>query len=342
MALQCRFNFILSPFSFCKPKIQTLSPFSPTLYTSSSSDPKLSAQRHKVRNTVCAVTSKENSFGSSAVADTDIFKLTYLEVNGWLWEVNGLKLLVDPILVGNLDFGMPWLSDGAKKTLKNFSLSDLPDQIDCLLITQSLDDHCHLRTLRPLSQKYPNLRVIATRNAKTLLDPLFTNVTYIEPGQSHQISTADNASVEVRATGGPIVGLPWEPPEKSYMVTSPRGQLSLYFEPHCLNEENIVEKLQADIVITPVTKQLLSGLTLVSGQEDAVKLAKLLKAKFVVPMSKGDLDAKGLLTGFLQPQGTTESFKALMSQELPRVQVLEPTPGQPLEIRPPQNLRLAS
>lgn len=33
-----------------------------------------------------------------------------------------MKLLVDPILVGNLDFGIPFLFDGAKKFLKNFKV----------------------------------------------------------------------------------------------------------------------------------------------------------------------------------------------------------------------------
>eukprot|EP01018_Ginkgo_biloba_P026020 Gb_20323 [translate_table: standard] len=47
-------------------------------------------------------------------------RLTYLEGNSWLWEVGGVKILVDPILVGNLDFGIPWLYDAAKKKLKNF------------------------------------------------------------------------------------------------------------------------------------------------------------------------------------------------------------------------------
>lgn len=54
-------------------------------------------------------------------------------------------------------------------------LSDLPE-IDCLLITQSLDDHCHMKTLKPLSEMSPNLKVISTPNAKPLLDPLFKNV----------------------------------------------------------------------------------------------------------------------------------------------------------------------
>lgn len=36
--------------------------------------------------------------------------------------MGGQKILVDPILVGNLDFGIPWLYDAAKKVLKNFQV----------------------------------------------------------------------------------------------------------------------------------------------------------------------------------------------------------------------------
>ncbi|CAM8881419.1 unnamed protein product [Rhodiola kirilowii] len=343
-AVQCSFNFIQLPFGFCQPKIKTLSQFPSTLHapfsnstpSSGSSNLKLSAKRNSSR--VCVVVSEENPVGSSAAAYTDMFKLTYLEGNSWLWDVNGLKLLVDPILVGTLDFGIPWLYDAAKRFLKNFSLSDLPDQIDCLLITQSLDDHCHLKTLRPLSKKYPDLRVIATPNAKALLDPLFSNVIYIEPGQSYDISVGDNSNVKVQATAGPVLGPPWQRPENGYIVTSPRDQLSLYYEPHCVYDKTSIEKEQADIVITPVIKQLLPGFTLVSGQEDAVKLAKLLNAKFIVPMKNGDLDSKGLLSKLIRSEGTIESFKGIISKELPQVQVLEPTPGEPLEVPPLQDL----
>ncbi|XVF29047.1 hypothetical protein REPUB_Repub15cG0086000 [Reevesia pubescens] len=97
------------------------------------------------------------------------------EGNNWLWYVSGVKILVDPILMGNLDFGIPWFYDAVKKFLKNFKLTDLLP-VDCLLITQSLDDHCHLKTLKPLSETSPNLRVIATPNGKALLEPLFRNV----------------------------------------------------------------------------------------------------------------------------------------------------------------------
>ncbi|XP_039042290.1 uncharacterized protein LOC120181173 [Hibiscus syriacus] len=282
---------------------------------------------------VSAVVSEESAVGSSS-SGTDVFNLTYLEGNSWLWDVSGVKLLVDPILVGNLDFGIPLLYDAAKKFIKNFKLSDLP-QLDCLLITQNFDDHCHLRTLKPLSEMSPNLRVVATPNAKPLLDPLFRNVTYLEPGQESEVESSNGSKVRIQATPGPVLGPPWQRPENGYLVISPQGQLTLYYEPHCLYNKDFLEKERADIIITPVIKQLLPKFTLVSGQEDAVQLAKLLDAKFIVPMKNGDLDSKGFLASIVRSEGTIESFKELLSKELPDAKVLEPTPGEPLQIPPP-------
>ena len=56
---------------------------------------------------------------------------------------------------------------------------------------------------------------------------------------------------------------------------------TLYYEPHCVYNESLLEREKVDIIITPVIKQVLPFFTLVSGQEDAVKLAKLLQAKYV-------------------------------------------------------------
>ncbi|KAL2546502.1 Metallo-hydrolase/oxidoreductase superfamily protein [Forsythia ovata] len=334
MASQC------NSFSYftCKPCTRKpVSLFSTTRFTSSQKTPpfinspnalKLSTPR--ISKDVSAVVSEETVVKSSDSV-TDTFKLTYLEGNSWLWEVGGVKILVDPILVGNLDFGVPWLYVAAKKVLKNFRLDDLPE-IDYLLITQSLDDHCHLKTLKPLSEKLPNLRVIATPNAKALLDPLFSKVTYLEPGQGSEIQVSNGSSVKIRATAGPVLGPPWQRPENGYLVTSPQGQLTLYYEPHCVYNKNFVEKERADIVITPVIKQLLPNFTLVSGQEDAVRLAKLLQAKFIVPMKNGDLDSRGLLSALVQSEGTIESFKEILLKEVPDAKVLEPTPGVPLDI----------
>ncbi|XP_022945891.1 uncharacterized protein LOC111449998 [Cucurbita moschata] len=330
--------------SFCKP-FGTKMAFSPSSFAlaisrtihptfkTSRSLPKVSISRSN--RVVPAVIAKESADGAT-VSTTDAFDLTYLEGNSWLWEVGGLSILVDPVLVGTLDFGISWLYEASKKILKNFQLNELPE-VDCLLITQSLDDHCHLKTLRPLSEKFPNLKVIATPNAKALLDPLFSNVTYLECGQSSVIEAKNGSQVLIRATAGPVLGPPWQRPENGYLVISPQGQLTLYYEPHCSYNEEFLGKQRADIVITPVIKQLLPNFTLVSGQEDAVQLAKLLHAKFIVPMNNGDMDSKGLLASLVSAEGTIESFKELLSKELPEAVVLEPTPGVPLRIPPPSD-----
>ncbi|XP_031249643.1 uncharacterized protein LOC116107513 [Pistacia vera] len=342
MAIHCNtFPISIKP---CRTRTTLSSPLSTTRLTSVSHNPnrtnnvalKLSTPSPRLSKVVSAVTSEESAVGSIN-SGTDVFKLTYLEGNSWLWDVGGLKILVDPILVGNLDFGIPWLYDAAKKFLKNFQLSDLPE-VDCLLITQSLDDHCHLKTLEPLSKMSPNLKVIATPNAKPLLDPLFNNVTYLEPGQSAEVEAKNGSKVKLKATAGPVLGPPWQRPENGYLVNSPQGQLTLYYEPHCIYNKNFLQKEHADIVISPVIKQQLPKFTLVSGQEDAVLLAKLLNAKFIVPMKNGDLDSKGFLASIVQAEGTVESFKELLSKELPDAQVLEPTPGVPLEISAPSNV----
>ncbi|XP_010532138.1 PREDICTED: uncharacterized protein LOC104808209 [Tarenaya hassleriana] len=307
----------------------------PTGSSSFSVPRKLSPPVSKYRTVVSSVVSDDRAVGLID-SGTDMFKLTYLEGNSWIWEVGELRILVDPILVGTLDFGIPWLYDAAKKFLKTFKLEDLPE-IDCVLITQSLDDHCHLKTLRPLSERFPSLKVIATPNAKPLLDPLFRDVTYLEPGENYELGARNGSKVRVKATAGPVLGPPWQRPENGYLVVSPREQLSLYYEPHCVYDKEFLEKERADIVITPVVKQLLPKFTLVSGQEDAVQLAKLLKAKFIVPMRNGDLDAKGILASLIKSEGTIQSFKELMSRELPEAQVTEPTPGVPLEISAPSS-----
>lgn len=53
----------------------------------------------------------------------------------------------------------------------------------------------------------------------------------------------------------------------------------VYYEPHCIFGKASLDKERADVIVTPVNKQVLPGYTLVSGQEDAVQLAKYLQPK---------------------------------------------------------------
>lgn len=47
------------------------------------------------------------------------FLLLCVQGNSWLWSLGGVNILVDPILVGKLDFGIPWLYEAAKKYITN-------------------------------------------------------------------------------------------------------------------------------------------------------------------------------------------------------------------------------
>ncbi|KAI4966034.1 hypothetical protein ZWY2020_046756 [Hordeum vulgare] len=203
--------------------------------------------------------------------------------------------------------------------------------VDLLLITQSLDDHCHLRTLTKLAAIRPNLPVVTTPNARPILSALpFTDVTYLEPGQS---TTA--GEVTVLATAGPVLGPPWQRPENGYIVTTAAAGKSVYYEPHCVYDAGFLRDraLRADVLITPVIKQLLpADFTLVSGQEDAVELAGLLNPSYVVPMSNGEFDAKGLLAALVSTRGTIQAFRAMLADALPDAKVVEPTPGVPLHL----------
>ncbi|TVU49719.1 hypothetical protein EJB05_01047, partial [Eragrostis curvula] len=297
-------------------------------------------------------------------------KLMYLEINTWVWEVQQhgggearpLRVLVDPIAAGNLDFGMPWLYDGAKKhpSVRAMGVDDLlatTGQPDVLLLTSGLDDHCHARTLARLSAMEPDLPVVAAPSAERVLAalpaPSFRRVTYLAPGQS----AAVDDRFHLLAAPGPVQrGFSRNPPnygplqkrpENAYVLfaaagdgnddgdgTTGGGEGLIYYEPHCVYDRRFLgrkNRVRAKVVITPVVKQLLPGnLAVVSGQEDAVKLARLLDARHVVPMNNGDLDAGGLLAGVISTRGTAESFKAMMAESLPEVRVHDATPGVPL------------
>ncbi|KAK6931469.1 hypothetical protein RJ641_003262, partial [Dillenia turbinata] len=130
------------------------------------------------------------------------------------------------------------------------------------------------------------------RKSKAQAWEFVENVTYLEPGESSEIQ----AKMVLELASG-------------YLVLTPKGPPTLYHEPHCVYNKDFLKKEKADIVITLVIKKLLPIFPFVYGQEDAVQLAKLLDAKFFVPMKNGDLDSREFLASIIRAEGTIESFK---------------------------------
>ncbi|CAM9298901.1 unnamed protein product, partial [Hapterophycus canaliculatus] len=148
-------------------------------------------------------------------------KLTYLEINSWMWQVNGLNLLVDP-LFGTLDFGVPLLVQAKKRVLSDGErvTRELAAQTDFLVISQGFDDHCHPPTLKALSRLLkPSVRLVAPPSARAVLEEYFpaSRITYLLPRQSTVLSDGGRA-VEIKATSGATLGPPWQQAENGYIV----------------------------------------------------------------------------------------------------------------------------
>lgn len=71
-----------------------------------------------------------------------------------------------------------------------------------------------------------------------------------------------------------------------YFLEATDPKYVVFYEPHCILENAKLDNERADVIVTPVNKQVLPGYTLVSGQEDAVQLAKFLQPKYVINFFK--------------------------------------------------------
>ncbi|KAG7367861.1 beta-lactamase-like protein [Nitzschia inconspicua] len=158
---------------------------------------------------------------------------------------NGMTVLIDPILEGPLDFGIPDIFTGTKRILPTTGLTELlPLQhIDCLLLTQGLDDHAHVQTLTKLRNcdEFSNdTPIVAPLSAKSALEAsgwygTTNNIRFIEHGQETQIvpqqqqqqqqqgaartSRHHTTPLSIRATIGALVGPPWQKRENGYLLT---------------------------------------------------------------------------------------------------------------------------
>jgi L-ascorbate metabolism protein UlaG (beta-lactamase superfamily) len=93
------------------------------------------------------------------------FEATYLGSNGWLIKFNKTNLIIDPWLKGDLIFPPgEWFFKGSLK--EEISIDK---NIDIILLTQGLPDHCHVPTLEMFRKDIP---IICPRSAVGTLKKL--------------------------------------------------------------------------------------------------------------------------------------------------------------------------
>ncbi|MGL6133825.1 MAG: MBL fold metallo-hydrolase [Prochlorococcaceae cyanobacterium] len=247
---------------------------------------------------------------------------TYFGANGWLLDFDGLRVLVDPWLCGELVFPPGrWLFAGSLPRPW-----PVPPDLDLLLLTQGLPDHCHPPSLKLLDRDLP---VVGSASAATLVRQLgFRNVTQLAPGQTHQFR-----QLAIRATAG----APVPQVENGYRLDHPSG--SLYLEPHGYLDPDLPAD-PLDAVITPVVDLALplAGPFVRGRQVLPLLLERFRPAAVLASTAGGEARYEGLLTRALSQQGSTEEAAALASataasgQPVPRF--IDPIPGEVYRITP--------
>ena len=222
------------------------------------------------------------------------FEAKYLGSNGWLIKFEKTNLLIDPWLNGDLIFPPgEWFFKGSlnKEIL-------IEEDINIILLTQGLADHCHLPSLKKFKK---DIDIICPNSAKRILEKSgFTTINVLKPSEKISIH-----GLEIKATAGaPVPHI-----ENGYLVKDPEGK-GFYIEPHGYLDEHIKSQT-IDAVITPTINLDLPFLgSFVKGADILPKLIKTFNPKYILSSTAGG-DAKytGLLNKFISVQEYTEEVK---------------------------------
>ena len=215
------------------------------------------------------------------------FEATYLGSNGWLIKFKKTNLIIDPWLKGDLIFPPgEWFFKGS---LEEEILID--KEIDIILLTQSLPDHCHVPTLEMFRKDIP---IICPKSAVETLEKIgFDSIKMLKPNEkTNQL----NLSFEATA-GAPVPQI-----ENGYIVKDEQDS-GFYIEPHGYLDENLNNQ-NLDAVITP-TKNLELPLvgSFVKGADVIPKLINKFNPKFILSSTVGgDAKYSGFLNNFISVQ----------------------------------------
>ncbi len=248
--------------------------------------------------------------------------LTYFDSNSWLIELDGIRILLDPWLVGNLTFGnASWLFKGSKN-----NAHPIPENIDAILLSQGLEDHAHPPTLEKLDHNIP---VVASPNAEKVVQKMgYSTIFPVAHGESHMIKD----KVEIKAIPGSPIGPTLI--ENAYLIKGLESGKTLYYEPHGYHSSEIKTTEAIDVVITPLISLKLPLLgAVIKGQKTALELCQAIKPQVILSTAAGgDVSFEGLLISLLKAEGTVAEFNDLLKQKGLSTIAIDPQSGESIEL----------
>ena len=222
------------------------------------------------------------------------FEAKYLGSNGWLIKFEKTNLLIDPWLTGDLVFPPgKWFFKGS---LDNDIL--IEEDINIILLTQGLPDHCHIPTLMKFNK---NIDIVCPISAKGILTKLnFTSIKVLKPSEKF-----NQHGLEIEATAG----APVPQVENGYIVKDLEGR-GFYIEPHGYLDENLKSQ-EIDAVITPIMNLELPVVgAFVKGADVLPKLINTFNPKYILSSTiGGEARYSGLLNKIISVQEYTKEIK---------------------------------
>ena len=221
------------------------------------------------------------------------FEATYLGSNGWLIKFKKTNLIIDPWLKGDLIFPPgEWFFKGS---LEEEILID--KEIDIILLTQGLPDHCHVPTLEMFKKDIP---IICPKSAIETLENIgFSSIKMLKPTEkTYQFDLSFEATA----------GAPVPQTENGYIVKDDHDN-GFYIEPHGYLDDNL-NKQNLDAVITP-TKNLELPIvgSFVKGADVIPKLINKFNPKFILSSTVGgDAKYSGFLNNFISVEECKEEL----------------------------------
>lgn len=257
--------------------------------------------------------------------------LTWLDLNSWLVELDGQRILIDPWLLGPMTFGLPtWLL-----ALERLSPRPVPPKLDLILLSQGLPDHTHPPSLKALDRQIP--LVCPPSALETVQNLGFQNIHVLNHGDSYSWG-----EMQIQATVGSPIGPLRQ--ENGYVLKSQASGHSLYYEPHGYPDPVLANFAPIDVVITPMSDVTLPLLgTIIAGKTHGLELVAMVQPQVMLPTANpGEVRASGLLSGLLAGLEMTDTLAADLAQLPNPPQVLHLTPGhrQEISLRPSPALSL--
>jgi len=217
-------------------------------------------------------------------------KTTYYGANGWLIELDGIRILIDPWLNGELKFPPgDWLIKG--KLSKEI---EVPEDINFLLLTQGQPDHSHPPTLQKINK---SITVIASESASRVVNSIgFKKINTLKPGETF---TYNNLNIKA-TSGAPVPNI-----ENGYIID--HNLDSIYIEPHGFLDKEINSR-HIDLVLTPVIDfSLPIAGKIIKGNTILPELLKLFNPSTVLASTTGgDIHFSGIINKLIKIDGSIE------------------------------------